>query len=384
MSIHDQQQNNGSPLSRRAIESYLRFSYPMRDVWAPEKAAPYPEIRFAVGQEKSREAYLKELNRILDDILETERQCADAAFLSSGVDSNLIAFGIRAKKTFSVAYEEQEFDESPLAEAAAKELGSEHHVVRIGPGEYFGAVGEALAFRGAPTGDASYIALFLAAREASRHTDAVCSGEGPDELFCGYPCYSKYFEAPSEDFWLRVNTILDVGEIPSLPDHGGDGFLKMNAFDLTRWMGDNILPNVYAAAKGAGIDIRTPYMRQDLWDLALSLPVRYKADRSMGKLLFREAAQRYVGREIAFREKRGFPVPVRKWMRKEPFKTEILDALTGGLARAALACADVDGILRAFYADGDDGVWKQIWEMFALIRWLETAGEKDHAFDPVS
>ena len=384
MNEHDQKQNIGSPLSRRAVESYLRFSYPMRDVWAPEKSDPYPEIRFSVGREKSREDYLQELSRILDGILETERQHADAAFLSSGVDSNLIAFGIRAKQTFSVAYEEQAFDESPLAAAAAKELGSEHRVVRIGPEEYFSAVGEALACRGAPTGDASYIALYLAAREAARYTDAVCSGEGPDELFCGYPCYSRYFDDPQEDFWLRVNTILDVGEVPSLPDCGGDGFLKMNAFDLTRWMQDNILPNVYAAAKGAGISIRTPYMRQDLWDFALSLPTRYKADRSMGKLLFREAAQRYVGREIAFREKRGFPVPVRKWMRKEPFKTEILDALTGSLSRAVLACADVDGILRSFYAGGDDGVWKQVWEMFALIRWLEAAGENDHAFDPVS
>ena len=113
-------------------------------------------------------------------------------------------------------------------------------------------------------------------------------------------------------------------------------------------------------------------MRQDLLDFVLTLPVRYKADRNMGKLLFREAAQRYVGPEIAFREKRGFPVPVRKWMRIEPYQTQILDALTGSLARDTLACADTEGILRAFYADGDDGVWKQIWEMFALIRWLET------------
>ncbi|MBQ5787562.1 MAG: hypothetical protein IIW12_05105, partial [Oscillospiraceae bacterium] len=216
------------------------------------------------------------------------------------------------------------------------------------------------------------IALFLLAREAARFTDAVCSGEGPDEMFCGYPCYSSYFDDPREDYWVSVNSIMDIGEVPDLPDYGGDGFLKMNAFDLTRWMQGNNRPNLSAAARGAGVEIRTPYMRQDLLDFVLTLPVRYKADRNMGKLLFREAAQRYVGPEIAFREKRGFPVPVRKWMRIEPYQTQILDALTGSLARDTLACADTEGILRAFYADGDDGVWKQIWEMFALIRWLET------------
>ena len=371
--------------TRRTLESYLRFSYPVgKTGLLGGESVPCPEIRFSFDLERGKAEYLSELVRILDDILETERQYSDAAFLSSGVDSSLIAFGICAKKTFSVAYEEQEFDESPLAMETAKKLGSEHHVVKIGPEEYFDAVGDAMACRGAPTGDASYIALFVAAREASRYTDTVCSGEGPDELFCGYPCYSRYFEDPQEDFWLGVNTIMDIGEIPLLPDYGGNGFLKMNAFDLTMWMQGNILPNVYAASKGAGINIRTPYMRQDLWDFALSLPTEYKADRSMGKLLFREAAQRYVGADIAFRKKRGFPVPVRKWMRREPYKTQILDALTGRLAHDTLGCTDVDGILKAFYEGGDASVWKQIWEMFALIRWLEALGEDINAFDHIS
>ena len=142
----------------------------------------------------------------------------------------------------------------------------------------------------------------------------------------------------------------------------------------------NILPNLTAAAKGSGIEIRTPYLRQDLLDFALALPVRYKANRNMGKLLFREAAQRYVGREIAFRKKRGFPVPVRKWMCAEPYKTQILDALTGSLAKDTLSCADTEGILKAFYVTGDETVWKQIWEMFTLIRWLETLKGDHNAF----
>ncbi len=365
----------------RALESYLRFSYPLGEGGLfVDTRISCPEIRFASRPERTKEEYLRELNRILDDMLEAERQRSDAAFLSSGVDSSLLAFGIRAKKTFSVAYEEEEFDESTLALQAAERLGSEHHVLRIGPADYFAAVGEAMACRGVPTGDASYIALFLAAREAERFADSVCSGEGPDEMFCGYPCYSRYFDDPCEDFWLKVNTVMDVGEIPELPRYGGDGFLKMNAFDLTRWMQGNILPNLLAAAKGAGIEIRTPYLRQDLLDFALALPVRFKANRTMGKLLFRKAAQRYVGRAIAFREKRGFPVPVRRWMRTEPYKTQILDALTGTLAQGMLACADAEGILNAFYVDGDDRLWKQIWEMFALIRWLETLKGDNNAF----
>lgn len=255
-----------------ALESYLRFSYPLgEDGLFVKGRIARSEIRFAVESKRGKHEYLKELNRILDDMLETERKYSDAAFLSSGVDSSLLAFGICAKKTFSVAYEEEAFVESGLAQQTAEILGSEHHVLQIGPADYFDAVREAMAFRGVPTGDASFIALFLAAREAARYTDTICSGEGPDEFFCGYPCYSSYFDAPAEDYWIKVNTVMDVGEIPKIPDYGGDGFLKMNAFDLTRWMQGNILPNLPAAAKGAGIEIRTPYLRQDLLDFELSM-----------------------------------------------------------------------------------------------------------------
>ncbi len=363
-------------MNPRAVESYLRFSYPVGEsMFLGEAALSYPEVRFLSEPERRKEEYLDELTRILEEMLKAERQRSDAAFLSSGVDSSVIAFGIRAKKTFSVTYEDRDFDESALALQAAKRLGSEHHEISIGPEEFFGAVGEALAFRGAPTGDASYIVLFLAAGKASRFTSVVCSGEGPDELFCGYPCYSRFFDDPCEDFWLRVNTIVDVGSIPALPDCGGNGFLKMNAFDLTRWMQGNLLPNLSGAAKGAGITIRTPYLRKDLLDFALSLPIKYKADRTQGKLLFREAAQHIVGQEIAFREKRGFPVPVRRWMRENPWKTQILDALTGTSARSMLRAVDAEGIVKAFYGFGDDTLWKQVWEMFALIRWFEAREE---------
>ena len=360
-------------LNPRALESYLRFSYLAGDEDFSGEPLSYPAVRFSFEPERTKEEYLEELRRLLGDMLEEERRYTEAAFLSSGVDSSLLACGLRAKKTFSVVYEEEDFDESAPALRTAKMLGSEHHVVKIVPEAYFDAVTDAMLTRGQPTGDASYIALFLAAGEASRYTDAICSGEGPDEMFCGYPCYSRYFDDPDGDFWLKINTIMEIGPVvfPELSTYESDGFLKMNAFDLSRWLHGNILPNVRAAARGAGISIRTPYLRQELMDFALSLPVRYKADRRMGKLLFREAAQDYTGREIAQREKRGFPVPVRRWMRQEPWKTQITDALTGESARNVLAAVDRERILNTFYSGIDDSLWKQIWEMFVLIRWYD-------------
>ena len=371
--IMKEYQSNFTAPDPRAVKSYLRFSYPAEtDGLFTGESRTVSAPCFDSGAERKKEEYFEELCRILDRILESERRNSDAAFLSSGVDSSLIAFGIRAKKTFSVAYEEDDFNESELARQSAAALNSEHHIVKISPSDFFGAVDAAMASREHPTGDASYIALFIAAKEVSRYTDIICSGEGPDELFCGYPCYSRFFDKPCKDFWLQVNTIMDIGEIPSFPDYGGDGFLKMNAFDLTYWTYGNIIPNIIAAAKGAGITIRMPYMDPELKSFALSLPIKYKADRTMGKLLFREAALRYVGSEIAFREKRGFPVPVRKWMRLEPFQTDILDTLTGSTAKTALAFIDTNKIAESYYSDSDDALWKQIWELYVYIKWYKT------------
>ena len=72
-------------LDRRALESYLRFSYPVAEAGLlGGESISYPEIRFSFDPERGKAEYLSELSRILDDILETERQSSDAAFLSSG------------------------------------------------------------------------------------------------------------------------------------------------------------------------------------------------------------------------------------------------------------------------------------------------------------
>ncbi|WP_044912749.1 asparagine synthase-related protein [Butyrivibrio sp. WCE2006] len=361
-------------LDRKSIDSYLRFSYfgtGMSYFDPTSKGCDY--VDFSIGKEKERDEYLKELNSILDDILTKERQYSEAAFLSSGVDSSLLACGIKAKDTFSVIYDDVEFDESPYARKTAEMIGSRHHEVKVGSADFFGVVSEALKSRELPTGDPSYIALYIGVMEAARITDTICSGEGPDEMFCGYHCYNKYLNNPMKDFYLFINSIFDVGtkEISGLSDYDGDGFLKMNAFDLTWWMNGNIIPNIDRAAAANNINIRTPYMRDDLKKFALSLPVKYKADKQYGKILFRESAKRYVGDEIASREKKGFPVPVRKWMRQEPYKTRILDAITDSDMKDIFSSIDLKSVIKGFYEDMDDTFYKRVYTLFAFATWYK-------------
>lgn len=365
------------------LASYLRFSYFFeKTALNSENESYYPEIQFDINTKTSKEELKNELIQLLNRIFDEERHYSDSAFLSSGVDSSLLAFGLRARKTFSVAYEEEDFDESILANNTAEILGSEHHIIKISPTDYLSIVDESMKIRGLPTGDASYIALYFAAKSVSQFTNVVYSGEGPDELFCGYHCYSKYYNNPIENYWIKANTIMDVGIPPIIPNYNGNGFLKMNAFDLTKWMQGNILPNVYSAAKGAGITIRTPYLQPDLISFALSVPPEYKADHNIGKIIFREAAEQFVGHELAFREKKGFPVPVRKWMRSKLYKTQITDSLTSSLASKVFSGIEVIDILRKFYSEGDDSVWKQIWEMYVLVRWMTTLEKNNyHEFD---
>ena len=128
-----------------ALESYLRFSFPLgKNGLFCGETAPCEELCFPFTPERKKDEYRSELVCILEDILKTERRYSESAFLSSGVDSSLLAFGIHARKTFSAAYEDADFDESAIAAQTAKELGREHHTVKISPSDYLDALDEAL------------------------------------------------------------------------------------------------------------------------------------------------------------------------------------------------------------------------------------------------
>ncbi len=138
----------------------------------------------------------KEVRRLLLDSVSAHlvSDVPVGAFLSGGIDSSGVVALMReagiTPRTFSVGFAEAEFDESAHAERVAALVGSEHTAIRLSERDLLDALPDALAAMDQPTGDG--VNTFIVSRAVRRTGLTVAlSGLGGDELFGGYPSFSR-------------------------------------------------------------------------------------------------------------------------------------------------------------------------------------------------
>jgi asparagine synthase (glutamine-hydrolysing) len=199
----------------------------------------------------------------LDSLLQnaiTQQMLADVplgAFLSGGVDSSTVVALMQAQssrpvRTFSIGFNEAQYNEAEHAKAVARHLGTDHTELYVTPEDALNVIPKLPQLYDEPFSDCSQIPTFLVAEMARQHVTVALSGDAGDELFCGYNRYLM-----TSRLWHKLS-YLPVGLRRSLAS-------SLTTLSPNTWNNLvspllNILPNRFAMAnlgdklhKGAGV-----------------------------------------------------------------------------------------------------------------------------------
>lgn len=298
------------------------------------------------------------------------------AFLSSGIDSSLVAALARQQhtgnlKTYTVGFLDEEFDESAEARVVAQYLGTEHHE-HCSELDVCGLLPAVVAHHGEPFADSSALPMYAICAAARRDVKVMLSGDGGDEGFAGYPWVHglvRAFDGPDVDWKAgtrrRLRRLLGAlsicrGHTSPLPTlrHGrscfssdlrktlwrsdcrkrigaaplhamrptdGIGWGTAHAvaqnYDFQAYLPDDVLTKVDIASMAHGLEVRVPLLDHHVVELAVQMPVHLKlqltrdprTDAIRSKVALRSLLRQHLPAEVSDRPKKGFGLPLHRW-----------------------------------------------------------------------
>ncbi len=372
-----------------------------------------------------------EIRRLLEEAVRY-RLISDVplgAFLSGGLDSSAVVAEMarqmdRPVKTFSIGFDEPEFNEAPHAAEVARALGTEHTELVVRPEAE--ALFESIVMGfDEPFADSSAIPTLLVSRLAGEHVKVVLSGDGGDELFAGYTRYADLrrrgpvLPAPVRGALHGVATRLPHGAFgrnrlleytrdargryagmvadPLAVNEGGVASERVRAAGfapdrlLTRWyeqvehrdaaeqaplvdlisyLPGDILTKVDRMSMAASIEARVPLLDHHMVEFAASIPMELKLRDGTGKWIFREAVRELAPASVFARRKQGFGVPLRHWLRRE-LRHRVDRLLTPGASLHEWVEPTAVRRIVAEHQAGRRDHSPLLWKLIVLQLWLE-------------
>ena len=302
------------------------------------------------------------------------------SFLSGGVDSSLVSSIMQQStnqqiKTFTIGFEDKNYNEAGFAKEVAKHIGSEHYEYIFGVEDVIALMEDIDKYYDEPFGDSSALPTMLLSKFTKEKVSVALSGDGGDELFLGYDRYfftDKYYnmfnkipqfsrdllakagrisrqdrlekiayplkhlsqdalycvvmahikpwqletlfnpEFVRESFSeLNYNSLLEIETF-----NQDDSFDNFSKIDFYSYLPDDILTKVDRASMKYSLEARVPLLDHRVVEFAYSLPTEIKL-KNGAKSILRDILYKQVPKELIDRPKKGFSVPLKEWFRAE-------------------------------------------------------------------
>lgn len=346
----------------------------------------YWDADFSNDDSKTFDEYVEECDRVVHESVAAHR-IADVkvgSFLSGGVDSSYIAACLMPDKTFSVGFDYKDFNETNYAKELSDKLGIENYRKMVTADEFFEVLPQIQYHMDEPQSNLSSVPLWFLAQLAAEQVTVVLSGEGADELFAGYAYYE---DVPSLARFKRVvprgirralgnfvadkpyfkgrNFLLKAAEMPEKwftgqafvyrpdeiddivrPEYAGgpDAFelcapvydrvqdfcdlSKRQYLDMNMWLPGDILLKADKMCMAHSLELRVPFLDKKVMEFAEHIPARFRVNENGNKQVVRHAANRVLPDEWATRPKKGFPVPLKFWLREQKYYDYVKEYFT--------------------------------------------------------
>lgn len=381
----------------------------------------------------SEETLLAELkNQINEAIkLRLRSDVPVGTFLSGGVDSSLLTIMAKVElgynlEAFTISFPDSGIDESACAKKITERYGIRHNIVPV-TDNFRGLLDKIIPALDEPFADSSFVPTYFVSGEAAKHFRVILSGDGGDELFCGYEHY-RYFQLEEKLRRTLGPLAAPTGAIAHalLPDRHktqilkrlrfGKNFIRAQAeyyqrffnreerqtllrfepgdaplsfvernlsigtpweeslcyFDFRNYMVDDILVKVDRMSMLHGLEVRSPLLDLRLAEFAFNrLPFALKNKDQVLKHPLKTLLRRYLGNDYDFSRKQGFGVPLGTWF-KGPLSDDLLDLCSG---QELFERSYVSRLVRE-HRLGPSNHSKKLFALYVFLRWQSATGAK--------
>lgn len=336
----------------------------------------YWDVDFSDAK-KSLEENVAAIEEVIADSVKLHKhaEVPFASFLSGGVDSSYITACLMPDKTFSIGFEQENFDESTLAKDLSDILEIENIRTTINGDDCLGKLSDIQYHMDEPQSNPSTLPLyFLSKLVKDNGVTVVLSGEGADEIFGGYEWYDldegqkKLKKLPNfilrpaariakslpnfhgkttlmraglpvEETFIGEALIFEEEEAKSILKEkyqksksvyeitsevyknveDKDDITKKQYLDIKLFMEGDILQKADKMSMAHSLELRVPFLDKEVMKVGEKIGSDQKITNNTTKYVLRKAAEKKLPTEWYKRKKKGFPVPIKFWFREEKY-----------------------------------------------------------------